>query len=127
MTDLPADVAALIERLKAERDASGRYSSEGRGLTGTRRFQGLLDDTIAALTRHAKPVHWIEGEPPKNGAIHAAVFQVPVRWQRYKPSAPQVQRGTPGRWQMMNEYGGWENAPGAGRQWAFAGYFEDAE
>lgn len=117
MTDLPADAVALIERLRAERAAKGVHP----------RLQLLLDDTIASLTRHAKPVHWIEGEPPKDGAIRAAVFQVPVRWQRYKPSAPQVQRGTPGRWQMMNEYGGWENAPSAGRQWAFAGYFEDAE
>lgn len=117
MTDLPADVVALITRLRAERDAKGAHP----------RLRTLLDDTIAALTRHAKPVRWIEGEPPKNSAIHAAVFQVPVRWQLYKPSAPQIQRGVPGRWQMMNEYGGWENAPGAGRQWAFAGYFEDAE
>lgn len=36
------------------------------------------------------------------------VFVSPVRWKPYKPE--HVRRtGRKGRWQMMNEYGGWEN------------------
>lgn len=68
---------------------------------------------------------WIEGEPPKDGREFAAVMRVPVRWKAYKPSSQQFKAGIKGRWQMMNEYGGWDNADHAGRHWGFAGYFED--
>jgi hypothetical protein len=30
----------------------------------------------------------------------------PVRWKAYKPGAPTKKKG---RWQRMNEYGGWDN------------------
>ncbi|MBV7408711.1 DUF1192 domain-containing protein [Maritimibacter sp. DP1N21-5] len=35
----------------------------------------------------------------------------PVRWLAYKPKSDQFRRGIKGRWQRMNEYGGWENLP----------------
>jgi hypothetical protein len=66
----------------------------------------------------------IAGEPPRDGEVYQAEFCVPVRWKAYKPTSEQFRHGIKGRWQKMNEYGGWENADHAGRHWAFAGYYE---
>lgn len=38
-----------------------------------------------------------------------AVIRVPVRWAPYKPNSQEVRRGKMGRWQKMNEFGGWDN------------------
>lgn len=50
--------------------------------------------------------------PPKDGSIfyirQLSIF--PCKWTPYKPSSEQVRKhGIMGRWQQMNEYGGWEN------------------
>lgn len=37
-----------------------------------------------------------------------AVSVTPVRWKAYKPQYT-AQTGKKGRWQTMNEYGGWDN------------------
>ncbi len=37
------------------------------------------------------------------------VFWAPVRWKPYSPKSEQFKRGWKGRWQMMNEYSGWNN------------------
>lgn len=33
----------------------------------------------------------------------------PVKWKPYKPNSEQFRKGRKGRWQEMNEYGGWHN------------------
>ena len=35
----------------------------------------------------------------------------PVRFKLYKPEGVRQMKGKKGRWQSMNEYGGWENLP----------------
>jgi hypothetical protein len=47
-------------------------------------------------------------EAPKDRVIYA-VIRIPVRWHPYKPNSQEVKRGKMGRWQKMNEFGGWEN------------------
>ena len=32
------------------------------------------------------------------------------RWNPYKPNSQQFKKGIKGRWQKLNEYGGWDNA-----------------
>lgn len=46
--------------------------------------------------------------PPRDRVIYA-VIRVPVRWLAYKPTSDQARRGVAGRWQSMNEFGGWTN------------------
>ena len=46
---------------------------------------------------------------PKDGTPFYARHQSPYRYQPYKPGAPQLRVGKKGRWQSMNDYGGWEN------------------
>ncbi|WP_454760644.1 hypothetical protein [Caulobacter segnis] len=47
--------------------------------------------------------------PPMDGTPFYALVRVPMRYRRYKPGAPQLRQGIKGRWQQMNEFGGWEN------------------
>ena len=50
------------------------------------------------------------GTPPQDGSTFYGLSWGPYRWKAYKPSSEQARRGTTGRYQAMNEYGGWENA-----------------
>ena len=45
---------------------------------------------------------------PKKPLEGYAFEMRPVRWKPYKPQGAK-QTGRPGRWQELNEYGGWEN------------------
>lgn len=50
--------------------------------------------------------------PPKDGSVFyiRQINIFPCKWKPYKPSSEQVRKhGIMGRWQQMNEYGGWEN------------------
>lgn len=62
---------------------------------------------------------WSTEKPPQDGTpIYMRVIQ-PYRFQPYSPSSSQAKRGEKGRWQMMNEYGGWENCPWPlGNEWS---------
>lgn len=52
---------------------------------------------------------WRTDEPPKDGTIiYRRVISV-YRFQPYKPNSQQFKHGLKGRWQEMNEYGGWDN------------------
>ena len=48
-------------------------------------------------------------EAPRNGTIILVHQTVPMRFLPYKPNSQQARGGTAGRWQEMNEYGGWDN------------------
>lgn len=39
------------------------------------------------------------------------------RFQPYKPASDQARRGIRGRWQKLNEYGGWDNCPSPAGPW----------
>lgn len=61
---------------------------------------------------------WRTDAPPLDGTvIYRRVIQ-PYRFQPYKANSQQAKRGEKGRWQMMNEHGGWENCPHPlGNEW----------
>ncbi len=50
-----------------------------------------------------------EDTPPMDGTPFYALVRVPMRFQSYKKGSEQRRRGIKGRWQSMNDYGGWEN------------------
>lgn len=61
-----------------------------------------------------KPINTapLDGTP-----IYLRVVQ-PYRFLPYKPNSQQAKSGQLGRWQMMNEYGGWDNCPHPlGNEW----------
>lgn len=53
---------------------------------------------------------WRVDAPPQDGSVFYGHWWSPTRWLAYKPSSEQARRGIKGRWQTMNEFGGWENA-----------------
>lgn len=54
---------------------------------------------------------WKRGGMPKDGSIiHVRHIQA-YRFKLYKPNSQERKRGKLGRWQISNEYGGWENCP----------------
>lgn len=71
-----------------------------------------LADYMRAATpsgRAQGEVKWRTDEPPKDRTvIYRRVISV-YRFQPYKPNSQQFKQGLKGRWQEMNEYGGWDN------------------
>jgi len=60
------------------------------------------------------------GNMPKDGTpIYIRTLQ-PYRYLPYKPNSQQAKAGIDGRWQMMNEHGGWDNCPHPlGNEWLY--------
>lgn len=56
-------------------------------------------------------IAWRTDDAPKDGTVIYGHTWSPYRWLPYKPNSEQAKRGAKGRWQTMNEYGGWESAP----------------
>ena len=70
--------------------------------------------------------NWNYGEPPKDGSKFYGKYYSPYKWKPYKPQARK--QGYPaGRWQCMNEYGGWENAKNPPSQWLTDKDFNEKE
>jgi hypothetical protein len=60
----------------------------------------------------ATEIDWTPGEPPKeDGKVVYGHTWKPYRWKAYSPKSEQFRHGFKGRWQAMNEYSGWDNAP----------------
>jgi hypothetical protein len=63
-------------------------------------------------------IDWKKGEMPMNGESFYVRRVEAVRFAPYKPNSPQVRKGIKGRWQQMNDYGGWDNcAAPDGLEW----------
>ena len=62
-------------------------------------------------------IAWRVGTPPQDGSTFYGHWWSPCRWLAYKPNSEQARRGVKGRWQTMNEFGGWVNAS-APNEWA---------
>jgi hypothetical protein len=62
-------------------------------------------------------IEWRSDAPPRSAEPIYGHTWSPYRWQAYKPSSEQFRRGIKGRWQAMNEHGGWDNAK-APDEWA---------
>jgi hypothetical protein len=54
---------------------------------------------------------------PQDGTPFLARIEYPMRWLAYKPNSQQFRSGIKGRWQAMNEYGGWDNATEIAAEW----------
>lgn len=56
---------------------------------------------------------------PKDGKSFyvQAHYKVPFKWKPYKPKSQQFKQGIRGRWQEMNDYGGWENSDKTPDEW----------
>lgn len=62
---------------------------------------------------------WSTDDPPKDGTPFYMQTISVLRFKPYKPNSQQAKQGIKGRWQEMNEYGGWENCPHPlGRKWS---------
>lgn len=66
-------------------------------------------EALEALAGDILRVSQDAGDPNKPAVEEGyALDFYPVRWKRYKPQGAR-QMGRLGRWQRMNEYGGWDN------------------
>ena len=54
---------------------------------------------------------------PKDGTAFYSRFATPMRFLPYRPKSSQFKAGIKGRWQEMNDYGGWENTDTTPREW----------
>lgn len=54
---------------------------------------------------------WRNDKPPEDGSTIAMRTVQYLRFKPYKPTSQQARAGIKGRWQQMNEWGGWENCP----------------
>ena len=101
-----------LEILEAKTDGSVLVQAFAR-----HREASLSSSRIEVETLRAQ-IAWILGEPPKeDGAVVYGHTWSPYRWKAYSTKSEQFRRGIKGRWQRMNEYAGWDNAP-APDEWA---------
>jgi hypothetical protein len=54
---------------------------------------------------------------PLDGTAFYARYEAPFRWLPYKPTSGQFKSGIKGRWQMMNDWGGWDNTEHEPIEW----------
>jgi hypothetical protein len=103
-------------------DALNRIHANYTGI-GQDTLEQIEDDfeTIrAALKAHRDASEWLPIETaPKDGSVFyvQSHYRIPFKWKKYKPNSQQFKRGIKGRWQEMNEYGGWENSNKKPDQW----------
>ncbi|AEP08931.1 hypothetical protein [Micavibrio aeruginosavorus] len=77
----------------------------------------IVCPVIEQLRAHQSAQGWQPIETaPKDGTPFYARFKTPFRWWPYKKDA-QRQGYPEGRWQEMNEYGGWKNTDIVPEEW----------
>lgn len=104
----PMELAWRLENQAAATDASSRNSSLSCALLAE--AAACIRKLVEQNRRACAEVEWQPIETaPKDGTPFYARHQSPYRYQPYKPGAPQLRVGKKGRWQSMNDYGGWEN------------------
>ena len=54
-------------------------------------------------------MEWNTDPIPLDGSVVYIRVAQPFRFKLYSPKSQQFKAGEKGRWQMMTEYGGWEN------------------
>lgn len=75
----------------------------------------LLVPSDSALTPAAPegegPVAWRSNieDVPLDGSVVIVRAETPFRWRSYSVKSEQFRKGIKGRWQRMNEFGGWDN------------------
>lgn len=111
------------EQTVSQRDAAQDAADEMASLILGEAIDWAFHDekwqqAIEKFTQSVKPVsEWQPIETaPVDGTPFYARQAVPMRWKPYKPQARQ--QGYPdGRWQEMNEYGGWKNTEREPYEW----------
>lgn len=85
----------------------GGFDHEGSANFLNNNAQTIREALALASALQPRPI----SEAPMDGREFYAigVYQVPYRFKLYKPSSNEFKRGIKGRWQKMNEYGGWDN------------------
>jgi hypothetical protein len=102
--------------IQVQHHPNGDWSvaAEPEGQSSTARIAELERE----LDRLRSQIAWTPGEPPKEeGVIVYGHTWRPYRWKAYSPKSEQFRHGIKGRWQALNEYAGWDNAP-APDEWA---------
>jgi hypothetical protein len=56
-------------------------------------------------------------DPPQDGTKFYGRYVNPFRWHPYSPKSQEFKQGIKGRWQMMDEYGGWKNTHHIPDEW----------
>lgn len=76
-----------------------------------------IESALTLLDEMEKEGEWQKTPPPKDKDFYMRCEHImPCRWKTYKPQARK--QGYPeGRWQVMNEYGGWDNYDGEIDEW----------
>ena len=86
--------------------------------------KGISRDRVKEITKRSKAAladlqKWVDDEDwfpmetaPKDKTIFYVKesYRVPFRWKPYRPKRQKIRHGVKGRWQEMNEYGGWVNS-----------------
>lgn len=54
---------------------------------------------------------------PMDGTEFYARVETPMRYKLYKPNSNEAKSGIKGRWQEMNQYGGWDNTDVVPVEW----------
>ncbi len=69
--------------------------------------RSVVEDVLTALLA-VDP--WKPAEDaPTDGRVVTMRSHHHVRFKAYQPGSTQLRRGIPGRWQQLNQYGGWDN------------------
>ncbi|MGY5811024.1 hypothetical protein ACXHXG_25410 [Rhizobium sp. LEGMi198b] len=73
-------------------------------------------------------VDWRTDEMPEDGTVIYRRIIQPYRFLPYKPNSEEAKRGKRGRWQVMDEAGGWDNCgEPLGTEWTAENPFKTAE
>lgn len=106
MTSLLADLETLLDDVYNAGRESAAYDENDSSPYGR---------VVAALTAAEG---WRTDPMPLDGTVIYRRTAQPYRFLPYKPNSQQAKSGTLGRWQMMNEYGGWDSCPvPLGNEW----------
>jgi hypothetical protein len=100
-----------IEELKELNDALGTALTEDALITKT-----ALEHAIEVM----KASEWQPIESaPRDGSVFYGVgyAQIPYRFKLYSPYSQEYKQGIKGRWQRLDEYGGWNNTVTPPQNW----------
>jgi hypothetical protein len=81
------------------------------------------DENIEALSHAIEVLKASEWQPietaPKNGSVFYGVgyTQIPCRYKPYSAYSQEYKNGIKGRWQVADEYGGWNNTKEPPKNW----------
>lgn len=99
------DVTALVAK-------AGVLRSRGQAnsLHDIEQAADYLDAAADLVRKMQGQIIWRSDAPPTDGSVFYGHTWSPYRWHSYSERSEQRRRGIKGRFQTMNDWGGWENA-----------------